>query len=631
MNPEDFQNYVASGRLTQAQVKKLVAFAPGTYCSHRSWGFGKIESVDMVLDQIFIDFPQKPKHPMQLAYAADSLISIPVDHILALKANEPEKLKKLLTEDPAEVIRLFATSFGESSTLDKLETLLSKDIFTGDWKKWITTAKNESKKTGLVVWPAKKGEPLRVLSQPETATDSYRARLTLARTLPDLLGVAEEVLKKLTKSSDLKALIPEIIKALDEHITVNKDKNPAVVIEAIWVRDDLLKFGEAPASSIGIQALVQEIHNVHELVADLSAHRQKHILPIIKQSFPDWEARIKTLIPTSGGKLLTEIVDFLVAEGKGTDLVEIFERNLFEHRVGTDCLIWLCKNRDEPEYAKWLPQLINGRLLSIILHQLETIALEAGTQRKNPLSDLLLSDAQLIVDLVRGCDAEETKDLGKSILLNPAIEELDKRSLMGRLIKVSPSVQSLLVSNNLPQSEGLVVSWESLERRKQEYEEIINKKIPENSKEIAIARSYGDLRENHEFKAAKEMQTVLMRQKAELEQMLTRARGTDFYKPDISAVNIGTKVTLESLENGKQEAFCILGAWDSNPEKGIISYQAALAVAIFGKKIGEEAVLPGDEGNRRVKIVSIEPAVSESQAQHQADLGPSGVLQEARA
>ena len=98
-------------------------------------------------------------------------------------------------------------------------------------------------------------------------------------------------------------------------------------------------------------------------------------------------------------------------------------------------------------------------------------------------------------------DAEEARDLGKAVLMNPGIEELDKRSLMARLIKVSPSVQSLLVSNQQSQGETLVVSWESLERRKNEYEEIINKKIPENSKEIAIARSQTEENVKNEIEA----------------------------------------------------------------------------------------------------------------------------------
>src|SRR5437899_6807154 len=77
----------------------------------------------------------------------------------------------------------------------------------------------------------------------------------------------------------------------------------------------------------------------------------------------------------------------------------------------------------------------------------------------------------------------------------------------------------------------LIVSWSSLEKRKGEYEDLVKVKIPENSKEIALARSYGDLSENFEFKAAKQMQSVLMRRKAELDQMLHNARGTSLKIP----------------------------------------------------------------------------------------------------
>ena len=78
----------------------------------------------------------------------------------------------------------------------------------------------------------------------------------------------------------------------------------------------------------------------------------------------------------------------------------------------------------------------------------------------------------------------------------------------------------------------------------------MNKKIPENSKEIGIARSYGDLRENFEFKAAKEMQAVLMRRKSELEAALHNARGTAFESPDTSQVSIGTIVTSARFRFG---------------------------------------------------------------------------------
>src|SRR5207245_9739441 len=108
-----------------------------------------------------------------------------------------------------------------------------------------------------------------------------------------------------------------------------------------------------------------------------------------------------------------------------------------------------------------------------------------------------------------------------------------------------------------------LVSWESLERRKNEYAELVQKAIPANSKEIAIARSYGDLRENHEYKAAKEMQKILMRRKSELESQLVRARGTDFVNPKTDVVSIGTTVPLTDLSSKHPEPLSVLGAEDS--------------------------------------------------------------------
>ena len=104
MNVEEFQNLVASGRLTQAQVAKLMTLSPGALCIHRSWGFGKIHSFDLVLDQVLIDFTEKPQHPMKLIYAADSLQVVTADHILARKATGLAGLKTLCKEQPEEVV-----------------------------------------------------------------------------------------------------------------------------------------------------------------------------------------------------------------------------------------------------------------------------------------------------------------------------------------------------------------------------------------------------------------------------------------------------------------------------------------------------------------------------------------------
>jgi len=177
------------------------------------------------------------------------------------------------------------------------------------------------------------------------------------------------------------------------------------------------------------------------------------------------------------------------------------------------------------------------------------------------------------------------------------------------LVKLYPQVGSMVAGENRTTVvESPIASWESLEKRKSELEEITTKKIPANSKEIGVARSYGDLKENHEFKAAKEMQAVLMRRKAELEAMIVSAQGTDFSGVKGDEVAIGTVVDYENAEGGEKKTVTILGAWDSDPDKGVLSYQTAVAQALIRRKVGDKAELPSEKGPRTpVVIRSIRP------------------------
>src|SRR5690606_2084269 len=83
-----------------------------------------------------------------------------------------------------------------------------------------------------------------------------------------------------------------------------------------------------------------------------------------------------------------------------------------------------------------------------------------------------------------------------------------------------------------------VSSIRSYKQKEAQLQKIILKDIPENSKEISVARSYGDLRENFEYKAAKDMQRVLMGRRAELENQLRDVTPTDFseFEPDAAGV-----------------------------------------------------------------------------------------------
>ena len=174
------------------------------------------------------------------------------------------------------------------------------------------------------------------------------------------------------------------------------------------------------------------------------------------------------------------------------------------------------------------------------------------------------------------------------------------------------AIQAVLdaLVDNSDKPEPIFVSWESLEARKKELEELVNVKIPENLHNKKISRAEGDLRENGGYQDAKEVEKVLNRRRAELEHALALARGTDFAVTDTSRAAMGTKVTLQPLNGGEPVVYTILGAWDTNPEKHIVSYLSQVGKELTGKSVGDQVkIVPMDGDKKKVyTITKIEAA-----------------------
>ena len=288
--------------------------------------------------------------------------------------------------------------------------------------------------------------------------------------------------------------------------------------------------------------------------------------------------------------------------GRHEELRTALERSVREHSATSEMLVWLCNERHE-----WR-ELITPELLAAILAAVDRDQSKTGA-RGSKLQRLLIEDRQLLGDIFAGSDVSIARDALRRLQLTPLFDELTKRSLLARIVKLYPELESMITGAQPEEKAApLIVSWSSLEKRRAEHEELVKKKIPENSKEIALARSYGDLKENFEFKASKQMQAVLMRRKAELEQALDNARGTAFENPDIARVSIGTIVTLRDSDSGTEETYTILGAWDGDPERNIISYQTAIGQALLGHKPGEVVTLNTEHGDGHFAIISIEAA-----------------------
>jgi transcription elongation GreA/GreB family factor len=604
MNPE-IQKAVESGKLSSAAGSVLEKLSPGTFVTHKSWGFGQVDAVNFLVNQMTIHFRTKKGHTMQLQYAAESLQPIDADHILAQKAADLPAVKARAKDDPVAFVRSVLVSFGGKATQDQIMHTLLPDVFSeAEFKRWWEGAKRALKKDGHFSIPAKKSEPFELREAPVSRTDEYLAAFTSARQLKDQLTSLDQILKNIAEFTDLSPLRP-ILHTAEDQARKNQRLNPAQALEFLVSRDEILdkapsleRTADGPAIA---QFLRDEEKRLHELVGDLPAAKQKRVLGEMPAAFgEEWPAKALVLVQRGSTRVAAEAARLLEDKGQLDTLLNHLDRAIREHSITSEVLCWLCRERDGV-----FADLMNPRLLSAIIGALERDQF-IETKRDRRLHDLLLNDKELLPDLIAAATHEELRDAMRKLMLTPVFEELNKRSLLGRIIRLYPEMQALVSGESDAKQETLVVSWESLEKRKADYDELVNKKIPENVKEISIARSYGDLRENFEFKAAKEMQRVLGRRRSETERDLALARGTDFANPDTTQVSIGTIVSLREPANGREDTYTILGAWDGDPDKGIVSYQSALAQALLAHKVGESVDVPTEHGDRRAEIVKIE-------------------------
>src|SRR5207237_4313358 len=182
-------------------------------------------------------------------------------------------------------------------------------------------------------------------------------------------------------------------------------------------------------------------------------------------------------------KLAREFAAILIHEGKFDALKETLARLISQHTANTELLLWLAKDRSD-SFADILgPEVFRAMLTSMERDQF-------NERRSNRLRDFIIDDQDLLVELIGSADLEVIKDLTRALQLSPCFDVMDKRSLLARIVKSYPAVQTLISGETTKQETNLIVSWESLERRKDEYNEMLQKKIPANSKEIDVARSY---------------------------------------------------------------------------------------------------------------------------------------------
>lgn len=606
---EEIEKLVTEGKIKPDQLDPLNQLIEAGYCMHRSWGFGRITTVDTILSRLTIDFQSKPGHSMDLGFATQSLDPIPASHILARKASDLASIKQMAVVNPLELIKLALQSYGRQASVEQIQKSLTPDVIEEDWKKWWDNVKREMKKSGHFKMPLKKSAPIVYHDEEVTLKKRLTTEFRAAKGLKTRLTVASEVLKSVVDINGPAELAQEMIEQLNLDIASHRGTQPAIALEAIFTRADLREACELEQPNEGeVQAgeIWSEISEpLNELLEKFPAGKYRKALQSFKEHTPDWPDYLEKIINLTPQKLVSECANIFINDEKLDYLKTILKRYIKQQGASSEMLLWLVKEKTDRFSNLLGPQVFRAILTAMEQDQLHE-------RRSNRLGDYMLSDKKLILTLLDSADIETVKDLTRALQFSSCFEDVDKRSLLARIVKAYPAVQSLISGDQKREDESILVSWKSLERRRGELDELIKKKIPENSKEIAIARSYGDLRENHEYKAAKEMQKVLMRQREEMEAQLNIAKGTEFRNLPEDRVAVGSRVHLTNLDSQQKETYSILGAWDTDAEERIISYLSPLGKAMLNREVGDEVTFETESGDKVYRIDAFEPHFEDS-------------------
>ncbi|MGQ9663278.1 MAG: GreA/GreB family elongation factor [Kiritimatiellia bacterium] len=569
----------------------LISLKPGRLCLHRTWGFGIVSRVDAFYEKVTIDFEKKATHQMSFAYAAESLELIPEEHILALHHRNPAQLQSLVKENPAEVVRMALCSYGPLTAPRLQEILLGKIVREDDWPRFWEEARRGLKTDPLVKLPAKRSDPIRLRDRLRDYDEHWFEELATERQCPAIL----ERVSELVSQKPVRDLSPKhqqiIVERLAYALEGVKDSHPDLFARILVLAAEA-KIGEEEMGMLAaIESLLQPSALVKTL-SRLSARDVERLLILVGSRHPDRLA--DTILATFNDlpvHTLEPCARFLSDRNRKAELEQRVTCLIRARKAGPAVLYYVCRHLELMQSAAAIPA---PDMLTQVVECLEKRLTHDQRKAQKQLMALFEEEAWL-AGVTSLLDETQRKMFLKRIYNAQGWDISARRSVMAKLIRLRPELGSVLGevadTDKSPQRQRQLTSWHSYRARQAQLQRLIEVELPQNSREIALARSYGDLSENYEYKAAKEHQRILLRRKETLERELQEVDGTDFSNVPTDVVAPGTSVCVERPD-GTRKRYAILGEWDRDEALGIIPAGSLIAKVLKGRRAGDEVQLP---------------------------------------
>jgi len=577
------------------RIHTLRILKPGVLCQDKTWGFGEVSDLDLFYERVMVHFERKRDHEFSLAYAAETLTLLPEDHLRVRKHRDPAAIRALVEQDPAEIVRMTLYSYGPMNMVILQETLCPSIVPEAGWKKFWDAARKALKNDPMVDVPAKRTEAIMLRSRAKAFDEHWADELMKNRNMKSILDAVEEVVES-NEPTSLNEVVTEAIKNRLAFVVKGAGhRQPVLAIRAVMLAAQLGIEEHEDLSVSGYLEYLFEGRHMADILDALSARDQKNLMQFLLER--KREQTLDTLLRELSEfsfTTLSEAIQVLIREGREDALATTIRRTVQSRAPQVELLYWLSRNMDRLKAWELCRPL---ELAEMVLLELEKEQNGVRLKTQNQLRDRFVQPEWLKAAL--GDITQESRNIYfQKVKDSPSWPPMEKRSVLGHMIKTFPELEALMVAradDEAEQKRGPMTSARSYLERQRLLEKIKTVDIPQNSKDIGHARSYGDLRENFEFKAAKEMQGILMRRQAELEAMLAKVVPTDFDGFPSEEAGLATGVLLE-YDDGRQEQYYILGVWDRDEQLGIISCESKMAEALTGKKQGDKVVVPTEQG-----------------------------------
>ncbi|MDR2019394.1 MAG: transcription elongation factor GreA [Treponema sp.] len=572
--------------------EKHIAFDTGNFVYHRTWGVGRIAKVQG--DEIVIDFAKKRAHSMSLKMAVNALQTMSKNHIWVLKATQKkEKLHDRIKNEVAWALKTVIKSYNNSCDIKRIKAELVPSILSaGEWTSWSSKAR-EILKSDPSFGVSSENIDLftgreRPISVEEKLFNEFRAERGFFERVQTMRNYVSQ--KDVGVDSEYFA---EMFAYFTGYLRAYSQVNEQVAASYLLVKDLSGRFPHIAGTGPQPQFLeiFEAINDVPALFLNLKDNKlREEFLHHIQLFVPSWPDIYIKLFPWA---LLNSIIAALVKEGYEDKLIAMVHNCFDNYREYREAAVWLYKNcRAEPWFVK--AGLSGEKELITLIHILDITYREIENRRDTSENRKINKQVYTILfkeNLVKSYVDQAGEDAIIRIytLLNDVkdLDPADKLELRSHILGRYPDFKFFGDEEKTVITRGLMVTAAKYEEKQRQLHHIMEVEVPANSKEIGFALSLGDLRENAEYKAAKEKQEILNSTVAKLKDEIERSQIFDPSTVNTSRVSFGTRVTLCG-DSGKEEEYTILGPWESDPDNRIISYLSPFGGTILNKKVGEK-------------------------------------------